>query len=710
MTSHAPGQEWWTAAELAEAGLPDIPETQQGANAIARREGWRAHPDLARRRSGQGGGWEYHWTLLPMRAQAALLKAADDAVRPEPKHMGREETWAWFDMLPDRVKAEARRRLRVIRQVDELSSSIGRNAAVAHVARAEGKGARTIWNWLAMVDGVDPADRLAYLAPRHRAVDARRAHAESSAEFIDWLKAGYLRLGGPSFAASYDDAVRLCRQRGLAYMNQRTARRWIARNVPRVTQIFAREGEKGLARCFPPQVRDRSTMTALEGVNADCHKIDVFVQWPGIEKPVRPQIVAFQDLYSNKILSWQVDLDPNKVAVMSAFGELIETWGIPKHCLFDNGHEFANKWLTGGAPTRFRFKVREDDPLGVLQTLGITVHWATPAHGQAKPIERAFRDFAGRIAKDPRFHGAYVGNRPDAKPENYGSRAIPLDQFLRVLDERIREHNARPGRLTDTARGRSFDDTFAESYASAPIRKATAEQHRLWLMGQEKCRLNRNHGALTMHRNEYWADWMNAHAGEDVVARFDPENLHDGVHIYTLAGEYLGQAECRAKVGFFDLVGARLHKKAERMRRKAEKQLLDAMRPVSVHDLARELDAAPAPETQLIEAKVVEIAPVRRRQPQFDREMPVPAKDEAAEARREALVVEFRQRAESVEGRQVEESAADRFRRAIDIEARGEAGMEVGSAEAEWLTVYRETPEYTRQRMLFDDFGEAGLG
>ena len=59
---------------------------------------------------------------------------------------------------------------------------------------------------------------------------------------------------------------------------------------------------------------------ALEGVNADCHKIDVFVMWPGVEKPMRPQIVGFQDLYSNKILAWRVDRDPNKVAVMSAFG------------------------------------------------------------------------------------------------------------------------------------------------------------------------------------------------------------------------------------------------------------------------------------------------------------------------------------------------------------------------------------------------------
>ncbi|MDQ7775191.1 MAG: transposase domain-containing protein [Paracoccus aminovorans] len=710
MITPTPAQEWWTATELAGSGLPDIPTSQQGADALAKRENWRAHPQFARRRAGRGGGWEYHWKLLPLRAQTALLKAAAVDHEPDEPAMGRGEAWAWFDGLPEKVKAEARERLKVILQVEQLAAPMGKFLAVNTVARQVQVSARTIWNWYALIEGVDPADLLPYLAPRHRAAKPKRAKAECSPEFLDWLKAGYLRLGAPSFAASYGDAVLICQRRGLTYLAPRTARRWMDANVPHVTQVFAREGEKGLAKCFPPQIRDRSTLTALEGVNADCHKIDVFVQWPGIEKPVRPQIVAFQDLYSNKMLAWRVDLDPNKVAVMSAFGELIETWGIPKHCLFDNGHEFANKWLTGGTPTRFRFKVRDDDPLGVLPTLGIKVHWATPAHGQAKPIERGFRDFASRIAKDPRFAGAYVGNRPDAKPEDYGSRAVPLDQFLAVLEERIRDHNARPGRLTDNARGRSFDDTFAESYAQAPIRKATPEQHRLWLMGQEKRRLHATHGSLTLHKNGYWADWMNAHAGEEIVARFDPENLHAGVHIYTLAGEYLGQAECREKVGFFDLVGARLHAKVQRARRKAEKQLLDAMRPVSVQDLARELDAVPLPASPLVEAKVVEIAPARRAKPLFEREMPVPVADDAAEARRDALVVEFRQRTESAEDQTAEEGPADRFRRALDIEARSEAGQPVGTAEADWLKIYRETPEYTRQRMLFDDFGDAALG
>ncbi len=710
MSRSTPTQEWWTTEALASSGLPDVPASRQGVDALAAREGWRADPAIARRRQGRGGGWEYHWKALPVRAQAALLKAARLPEPEAPDRMDRGTAWAWFDGLPEAVKSRTRERLQLIRKVNDLTGPMGRNLAVVTVAAEAGMAERTLWGWLSMVEGVDSADMLAYLAPRHRAAETTREKCEASHEFLTRLKADYLRLAGPSFAAAYDRVADLCRKRGWAIMTSRTARRWMDANVPRVSQIYAREGEKGLARCFPPQIRDRSTLTALEGVNADCHKIDVFVQWPGIEKPVRPQIVGFQDLYSNKILAWRVDLDPNKVAVMSAFGDLVSDWGIPRHCLFDNGREFANKWLTGGAPTRFRFKVREDDPLGVLPMLGMQVHWATPAHGQAKPIERGFRDFADRIARHPAFEGAYVGNRPDAKPENYGSRAIPLEEFLEVLDQGIRDHNARPGRLTPTAKGRSFDETFAESYSTAPIRKATEAQKRLWLMGQEVRKLDRNHGAIKLHDNSYWADWMNELAGQRVVARFDPENLHAGLEIYALQGEYLGFAECRERTGFFDLVGAKLHARQKAQVRRAEKRRLDAMRPMKAAQLAAELAALPVPETPLIEARVVQLMPEKVRLMQADRPVPQAGSSPEQQARHEAFLLEFRRAEEVGQAQREEEAPEDRWRRAQEIEARSEAGQRIGSAEAEWLEVYRTTPEYTRFRMFEEDFGTGAAG
>lgn len=428
-----PDREWWNAQELADAGLPDVPTTQRGVDALSKRLDWRAHPLFARRRAGRGGGWEYHWKLLPVRAQAALLKVVAQPVEASaPRDRG--EVWAWFDGLPDAVKVKAKARLDVVRLVDDLSAPLGRHLAVVSAARERGIGERTIWNWLSMVEGVDPADRLAYLAPRHRAAEAKRERAECAPEFLDWLKADYLRVEKPSFKSCYDRVVELCTARGLAVLAERTARRWIDANVPRVTLVLAREGERGLAKCFPPQIRDRSSLTALEAVNADCHKIDVFVQWPGIDTPVRPQIAAFQDLYSNKMLTYRVDLDPNKVAVMQAWGELVETYGIPRHCLFDNGMEFANKWLTGGTPTRFRFKVREDDGLPA-RTIGEMVDQA--AEELSKSGRPLLIDEADMLAKN-----SFIGIVRDLYESSQGTIIlIGEEQMPQTLRRWERVHN-----------------------------------------------------------------------------------------------------------------------------------------------------------------------------------------------------------------------------------------------------------------------------
>lgn len=697
-------REWWTAEEIAASGLPDMPSSKRGVNLLADRLSWRGHPQFARKRAGRGGGWEYFWKLFPSRAQAALVKSPAAVSDPD-RRLNRDEAWRWFDGLPEPVKEKARKRLSVIQRVEEFAQITSKFVAVGEIAAAEQIAARTIWNWFEAIDGVDVADRLAYLAPKHRASAPKRTKAEFDPEFANWLKADYLRLEAPSFTSCYDRVVELCQARGVRYLAPRTARRWLEENIPRVTMVLAREGERGLAKCFPPQIRDRSTLTALEAVNADCHKMDVFVQWPGFEKPVRPQIAAFQDLYSNKILSYRVDLDPNKVAVMQAWGELVESYGIPRHCLFDNGMEFANKWLTAGTPTRFRFKVREDDGLGVLPQMGVKVHWATPAHGQAKPIERGFRDFADRVAKHPAFAGAYVGPNTLAKPENYMSRAVPLADFLVVLDQEVAKHNARQGRLTGNAKGRSFDETFAESYETAPIRKATPEQHRLWLMGQEVRKLHKSHGALKLHENSYWADWMNEFSGETVVARFNPEDLHEGLYIYALSGEYLGYSECREKVGFFDLVGAKLHAKAERARKKAEKELLRATRPLSVGEFAAELESLPKPETPLIEAKVVELMPVRRAQPVIERSLPQP--DESLEARLTVFQADF---GKPRDAQPAEASAQDRFWRALDIEQRSEAGEQISEEDAEFYGRMQRLPEYRSMRLAYDHFGASAIG
>ncbi len=716
MTRTAPDQEWWTAAEIAGAVLPDLPASRQGVDAHAKKWGWRAHPQFVRRNAAQGGGWQYHWKLFPVRAQRQLLRDADQRpaeAAPAPRQ-SQADAWAWFDGLPENVKDKARRSLRILQEVEELAPAATKFVAVGMIAKQHQIGERTIWNWFAAVEGIDPADRLPYLAPRHRAAKAERKRAECSPEFLDWLKADYLRLEGvqykgDGFSQSWRRVSNVCKARGLAYLEERTARRWLDANVTRIEQVFAREGVAGLRKCFPPQTRDRSGMAAMEMVNADCHKIDVFVWWPGYDKPIRPQIIAFQDVYSGKILSWSIDTDPNKVAVMQAFRKLLADFGIPGGVLMDNGMEFANKDFSGGAKHRFRFKISEAEPIGILGMLGISMTFATPGHGQAKPIERAFRDVAGEIATDPRFAGAYVGHRTDAKPENYMSRAIDLEDFVRVVEEGILEHNARPGRRSHTAQGRSLDDTFADSYARTPIRKATEEQLRLCLMAQYVRDLNKSNGQIQLYKNYYWSEWMSEIAGQKVTARFNPEDLHEGAYIYGMDGAYLGYAECRQKSPFKDIASAKAAASEWSRRRKHYKARLQEKLPVSVRDFAAVMDAQPRAEAPKVEATVVKLdrlAQIEQRKRGGGLIRPaLPVPDTSRDA--ELAVLQFP--APKAEAPKQDPEVA-RFWRLLEIESRMNAGEAIPAEDAEFWGRMHTHPTYLAQREIYDRFGAAAIG
>lgn len=710
--SLTPAQEWWTTDQIAAAGLPDMPATRQGVDAIAIRDKWRSHPSYARRRSGKGGGWEYSWALFPSRAQRKLLaevRVAKEPVRPE-----RGEVWAWFEGLPKDVRDKAQARLLMIQQVEALEAvqGRGRHMAVLDVARISDTGARTIWSWFAAIEGVRSDDRLPYLAPRNRAATPRSRSKGCEPQFFDVLVTSYLRLAGPCFTDCYRAAVKIAKAKGWETLPERTMRRRLDANVSRVTQVLAREGIEALQRLYPAQVRDKSAMVALEAVNADFHKFDVFVRWPSAQGDAvpglitRPQMVAFQDIYSGRILSWRIDQTPNSTAVQLAAGDMIETWGIPSHVLFDNGREFAAKSITGGAATRFRFKVKSEDPLGLFERLGCKVHWASPYHGQAKPIERAFRDMCSSIAKDVRFDGAYTGNTPVAKPEDYGSRAIDLDVFLKVLSEGIAEHNTRQNRRSQVAFKRSFAEVFDESYATAPIKKAAQAQRRLWLLGSDEMKADKHTGAVWFQKNEFWDSWMQDIAGQQVTVRFDPADFHAGLHIYAQDDAYLGHAPIRQAVGFFDADEARTHARARKEWMAAEKKALKALRRFEAADVGQMLDEIAPVMAEPIEAKVVK--PVFGKPGKPTRPVATSGMTPDVAQAQAQLVTDIATR-RPVAAAPVEETPRDRYLQALALQQRIAAGEPVTRDQRDWLSGYQLQSEYRTEQRMHDHFKDAYL-
>jgi putative transposase len=714
--SLTPLQDWWTAEEIAVAALPEMPASKRGVNLLADRLRWREQAALARRREGRGGGWEYSWQLFPDRARRKLLQSvAVEAKAPEARP-SRDEAWAWFEALPQSVKDKAATRLEIIQQVEILEAvqSRGRHLAVVDVAALQGVGARTVWSWFQMIEGVRSDDRLPFLAPRNRAAVERPRAKDCDPEFFDVLKADFLRLEAPPFSDCYRRSARIAKAKGWYILPERTMRRRMDASVSEATQLLARKGIEAVKRRYPPQVRDKTALVALEAVNADFHKFDVFVRWPAPrgETPqiVRPQMVAFQDIYSGRILAWRMDLTPNSTAVMLCAGDMIETYGIPSHILLDNGREFAAKAITGGAATRFRFKVKEDDIPGLFTGLGCTIHWATPYSGQSKPIERAFRDMCSAISKDPRFAGAYVGNTIANKPENYGSRAVELEQFLAVVAEGIEEHNTRQSRRSEVAFGRSFAEVFDESYASAPIRKATEAQRRLWLLGAEGLRADTNSGEITFQGNKFWEPWMGEIAGQRVIVRFDPADLWSGLHVYSADNAYLGHAPCRVKAGFFDMDEARMHSRARAAFMKAERAALEAQRRLSAAEVGDMLDELTPTPSEAVEAKVVRPAFGKGKGLPMARKVNAPSPpDDAVREMQMGMVADLAARRAAVPA-PAEDTPRDRFRRALELERRLTAGEPVTIEQQRMLSVYQTTPEYQSERLLWEGFGDAYLG
>lgn len=593
---------WLTAAEIAEQRLPGLPADKRGVNALALAMGWaqRTAEDgtpLARRRSARGGGTEYHASVLPEQAQELLSQRAEAApIAANDTGDDAAEGWAWYDQQSASTKAAAERRLAILTDVEGwIITGSTKTAAIGTIARSHGVSPRAINDWFALVSGVARGDWLPRLAPQYK---GGGKEAEIDGDALRIIKTDYLRPERPAFAACYNRLLEdYARPRGITLPNAKTLKRRLDREISIALKKSKREGREALRRTVPPQRRTVQDLHAMKAVNVDGHTFDVFVQWEDgrIDRPV---MVGIQDIYSRKLLAHRIGETESTLLTRMAFADLFRDHGIPAEAVLDNGRAFASKALTGGAKSRFRFKIKDCEPTGVLTALHILTHWTMPYRGSSKPIERAWRDLCEDIAKHPAVAGAYTGNKPDAKPENYKDRAIPIAEFRAHVARRIAAHNARTGRRTETARGDSFDGVFAASYAVSPIGRASPAQLRLALLVAEDRRCDRNNGSVTLAGNRYWSPDMIELAGQKVTVRCDPDNLHSEIHIYLESGQYFGVAPVIEATGFFDKAGAQRRSKLEKDVRRKVRAAEEAAELLHIDQVAELLSGPSAPAPQ----------------------------------------------------------------------------------------------------------------
>lgn len=614
--SQTPAPEWFSAGELAELGLPGLPSTKRGMQLQIDREGWEARTcdvrgALARKRKARGGGVEYHVSLLPEAARAKLMIAAHGRVQAE--RPDRESAWLRWELLPAGVKAQAHHRLEILGQVEALiRHGMGKTAAIDEVVRqtvrearlqgeAESLCASTVHGWFALVAGVPPEDRCAYLAPAYQ---GRQATRDCPPDAWDLYKGDYLRQSKPPHAGCYRRLARKAAEMGWQIPSAKTLQRRLDAEIPLPVQTYLRHGAEALTHAFPHLERDRASIFPMQILNLDGHTWDVKVVWPD-GTISRPLSLAVQDIASGKILAIRHDMTLNHHLVRLALGDTFRDHGLCDTLLMDNGRENTAAAISGGHKRLRCAKTPEEEPAGLLKTLGIKAIFATPYWGQAKPIERAFRNFAHDIAKGPEFEGAYTGHNPVSKPDNYDTRAVPYAEFAHIVARELAFYNDQAGRRGAGMNGKSFNQVFAERSAGRPVRRLTPEQLRLCMLASKPVSMDPRTHEVKVEGHRYWSEALANTKAQRVIVRFDPEQMGLPAYVYSLDGRLLAEAD-RIGVGSFDkLSDGRGQNAARRERDRGVKLVAKAERKLAAQDVAAQYASPAPPEEPVAPSNVV---------------------------------------------------------------------------------------------------------
>lgn len=547
---------------------------------------------------------------LPPETRLALIQREmgvlqEDAPSPE--------LWERLAQATSKIQERTRQRFEAVLMVEQLTfEGHSIRQAIMTTALEAGVAEQTVSRAWDAIQDVPRADWLPTLIPAYKAGGRSSDRSEEATSyFLGLLKDASARY---PLKAAWRRTEKLAVKKGWAWPGYDTVRRWYQKDLSAGQKALLRSGRKALDQSFPSQKRTVCKETALSIVNIDGRMADVFVRWED-GSVSRPVVIALQDIYSRKVLGYEIAKSENADATKALLLRVFDEFGLFDAILMDNGRAFASLKLTGGAEThRFRWARVETDIKGIYPKLGISIHFATPAHGQAKPVERGFRDMAESIDTAPELAKAYCGHRPDAKPEQFNGSAVSIADFCAVYERDIAEHNARSGRRTEMAGGKkSFDMVFAESVAKRILRPLAPAQRRFFYLEQAICTVNTKTGVLASKGFRYWSNEtqkaLQPWRGKKVRMLFDPKARNLPVYVETLEGQLLAEVPCLKQGEFINTAHAQDHNRAKSRYKKAEAKKLEARMAMSAakrrdleeaHGLSSPVPSAPMPAAMVV--------------------------------------------------------------------------------------------------------------
>ncbi len=708
---------WLTAREIAELALPGMPGTKRNVNRVAMAEGWadRKAPTgeaLARRRAGRdgGGGIEYHTSLLPSDARIALA-AQRAKVSPTPI---KPATPSALTASPPIAlsKGQTLRRdagLAVLTMADEhyrANRALGRKGADDDFARRFNRREIDVPDWLKLAL---PRVSTRSLARWRKARDQGRFHAirgdgrkvrpliervndGAVAEHIKalivhqpFLTAAHVRqLVEAKFGATLSDGAR-----EVALPHEASFNRFMT--------AWKNENRRSLTAFHDPD-RYKSHMR-LAGHNAYAHVGQVNQCWEIDASPSdaltldgRQSVYACVDVYSRRAL-FHVSKVARTEATLTLVRKAILAWGVPDTIRTDNGSDFKSRaFVQAMALVGIRHEVSDpfspeqkgivERMIGTMQRGFMPLLPGFIGHNveDRKQIE-ARRSFANRLGES------------DEKAFAVNLTANELQEKLDAWARDVYAHRAHGGLGNITP--------FAKAAASPGTVKQVANVHALDMLLSPVpggWRQVTKRGIRIEH--DYFVSGR-IFAGQRVFCRRDGTDMG---RLYVFAdelGEFIGEAICPRLAGVDPrkaIAAVRAEHEAITREGRAEMRRLKArIKPRDMVDAVLDLGARKSASVTAF-PKPVEGHSSRAL------EQAAEAMAMRAEESRPAMP-----RAATANIVPMRETKQQRYRRALDIRARIDAGDAVSAEDARWLGGYEKDAEFKACAEMVLSFGSEWL-
>ena len=181
--------------------------------------------------------------------------------------------------------------------------------------------------------------------------------------------------------------------------------------------------------------------------------------------------------------------------------------------------------------------------------------------------------------------------------------------------------------------------------------------------------------------------------GIKVVARFDPQRMHDGIHVYTLDGRYICHAAAIETAGFNSSEDAREHTRARKHWMNGAKAQLDAEVRMTALQVAAQLPTA-GPQQNSNPQIVMPVRPATPLEPIQASNTP---EDQAARA---ALIADMAHDAQIIP---IPKTPREKYTYWTSLDSRLTAGHTINPQEHKFHHTYQRSTEWQAQHEFAQD-------